>query len=110
LWSYFDEAAHHCRRYSSDGIRKKVEEAGFEVEFLTQFMACLFPMVWFYRKLAGQHKNTSSAKELANKEFRLVPIVNRILAALLRLEAKWICHGHSLPVGTSLVVVARKAV
>jgi SAM-dependent methyltransferase len=110
LWSYFDEAAHHCRRYSADGIRKKLEDAGFEVEFLTQFMACIFPIVWSYRKLGGLHSNTNSANKLANKEFRLVPVVNRILAVLLRLEAKWICRGHSLPVGTSIVVVARKAV
>jgi SAM-dependent methyltransferase len=109
LWSYFDEAARHCRRYSADGIRRKLEDAGFEVEFLTQFMACIFPIVWAYRKLAGLRRNTNSTRQLASEEFRLVPVVNRILTGLLYLEAKWICRGHSLPVGTSLVVVARKA-
>jgi SAM-dependent methyltransferase len=109
LWSYFDEAAHHCRRYSADGIRRKLEEAGFEVEVLTQFMACLLPLVWAYRKLAALRKNASSAQQKASDEFRLVPAVNGILAGLLRLEAKWICRGHVLPIGTSLVVVARKA-
>lgn len=107
LWSYFDEAARHCRRYSMDGIRRKLEDAGFEVEFLTQFMACIFPLVWAYRKLAGRRR-TISTQQLAGEEFRLVPVVNRILTGLLHLEAVWICRGHSLPVGTSLVVVARK--
>jgi SAM-dependent methyltransferase len=109
LWSYFDEAAHHCRRYSVDGIRQRLEGAGFEVEFLTQFMACIFPMVWAYRKLTGLRGNTNSARQLTSDEFRLVPVVNGILGALLHLEMKWICRGHSLPVGTSIVVVARKA-
>ncbi len=109
LWSYFDEASRHCRRYSAEGIRQKLEDAGFEVEFLTQFMACIFPVVWSYRKLAGLRGNTNSARQLASEEFRLVPVLNGILAALLHLEAKWICRGHSLPLGTSLVVVARKA-
>lgn len=109
LWSYFDEAAHHCRRYSANGIRRKLENEGFEVEFLSQFMACIFPIVWAYRKLAGLRRKTDSTKQLASEEFRLVPVVNQILTGLLHLEAKWICRGHSLPVGTSLVVVARKA-
>jgi len=39
----------------------------------------------------------------------MVPVVNRILTGLVDLEAKWIGRGHSLPVGASLVVVARKA-
>jgi SAM-dependent methyltransferase len=108
LWSYFDEAARHCRRYAADGIRRKLEGAGFEVEFLTHCMACIFPIVWAYRKLSGLRGNTNSTRQLASEEFRLVPVVNRILTGLLHLEANWICRGHSLPVGTSLVVVARK--
>jgi SAM-dependent methyltransferase len=110
LWSYFDEAARHCRRYSPDGIREKLEDAGFEVEFLTQFMASIFPIVWVYRKLNRTKTRTKSAQQRASDEFRIVPVVNRILTLLLRLEATWICRGHSLPIGTSLVVVARKPV
>jgi SAM-dependent methyltransferase len=110
LWSYFDEAARHCRRYSPNGIRQKLEDAGFEVEFLTQFMASIFPLVWVYRKLNRTRTGTKSAQQRASEEFRIIPVVNRILTLLLRLEAKWICRGHSLPIGTSLVVVARKPV
>ena len=108
LWSYFDEAARHCRRYSADELRRKLLDAGFEVEFLTQFMACIFPIVWLYRKLLVRRQATRSARELAGEEFRLVPVVNTILAALLRLEANWVARGHSLPFGTSLVAVATK--
>ena len=109
LWSYFDEAARHCRRYSPGDIRRKLEEAGFEVEFLTEFMACIFPIVWAYRKLSGLRRRSKSTEQLANEEFRLVPFVNPILTGILCLEAEWVSRGHSFPIGTSLVVVARKA-
>lgn len=108
LWSYFDEAARHCRRYSADGVRKKLEDAGFEMEFLTHFMASIFPVVWAYRKLNLPRNAVQSARDRARDEFRLVPVVNGILNGLLHLEAKWVGGGHSLPIGTSLVVVARK--
>lgn len=111
LWSYFDEAAHHCRRYSAVELRKKLTAAGFEVEFQSQFMACIFPIVWIFRKISGlrQKPNSTDARKLASEEFRLVPIANGILALLLRLEARWLARGHLLPIGTSFVVIARKS-
>lgn len=111
LWSYFDEAAHHCRRYSAHEIRKKLTDAGFEVEFQSQFMACIFPIVWIFRKMSGlrQRRDSGNAMMLAREEFRIVPIANGVLTALLNLEARWLARGHLLPMGTSLVVIARKA-
>ena len=108
LWSYFDEAARHCRRYSPDAIRKSQTAAGFEVEFQSQFMACIFPILWLFRKISGLRGRQGNAKMLASAEFRLVPGVNTILAALLNLEAHWLASGHVLPIGTSLVVIARR--
>jgi len=110
LWSYFDEAAHHCRRYSPRDLRNKVEKANFQVEFLSPFMACIFPLVWIYRK-ARRHRPDAGrdiAAEETRDEFRIVPLVNPILTALLTLEARWVGRGGRLPIGTSLVVVARK--
>lgn len=110
LWSYFDEAAQHCRRYSAAGIRQRLTEAGFQVEFVSEFMACAFPLVWIFRKTGGWRRRgeVESASSLAEKEFRVVPLVNGLLGFLLGLEARWLASGHSLPIGTSLVVVATK--
>lgn len=110
LWSYFDEAAHHCRRYSAQDIRQKLTDSGFQVEFLSEFMACIFPMVWIFRKMRGLRRKSESdsARSRTSDEFRLVPIVNQILTALLTLEARWLARGHHVPIGTSLVVVARR--
>lgn len=110
LWSYFDEAAHHCRRYSSREIRARLVEAGFEVEFLSQFMGCIFPIVWLFRKIGTRRQRRSSddSKTLTLKEFRSVPVINGALTALLKLEAVWLSQGHRLPIGTSLIVIARR--
>jgi SAM-dependent methyltransferase len=109
LWSYFDEAAHHCRRYSPASIREKILEAGFQIDFLSQFMACTFPLTWIYRKMRKQRLDPEAARVRAHNEFRIVPVVNPILTALLTIEAGWVARGQRLPIGTSLVVVASKA-
>jgi SAM-dependent methyltransferase len=110
LWSYFDEAARHCRRYSAQDIREKLREAGFRVEFLSQFMTSIFPIVWIYRKMYGlrQDSDSATARAQASDELRLVPVINQLLTAVLTLEAGWVARGHRLPIGTSLVVVARR--
>jgi len=108
LWSHFDEAAGHCRRYSSQALRQKLQNAAFDVEFLTEFMATLFPIMWSYRKLTGLLRKSTPAKELASEEFRITPVVNPIMTRMLSVEARWIASGHSLPIGTSLLAVARK--
>jgi SAM-dependent methyltransferase len=116
LWSYFDEAAHHCRRYSSKDIRARLTEAGFEVEFLSQFMTSIFPIVWLVRKMSGrrrapdsQRHGSEDARALASREFRVLPVINGLLTGLLNLEAKWLSRGHHLPIGTSLMVVAKRS-
>lgn len=107
LWSYFDDAGHHCRRYESRQLRNILTSAGFRVEFLTQFMASIFPLVWVGRRFRNRRKGRS-ATDAAAEEFRVIPGVNSILKALIRLENRWILQGRSLPLGTSLLAVARK--
>jgi SAM-dependent methyltransferase len=111
LWSYFDEAAHHCRRYSAPGIRDTLRQAGFKIEFLSYFMASIFPLVWLVRKLrrnVDPNGATNSPRALSSDEFRIVPVVNQLLTLLLTMEVFWVAQCHHLPFGTSLVVVAEK--
>ncbi len=110
LWSYFDEGSHHCRRYSEAEIRSRLEAAGFQVEFLSQFMASTLPLVWLWRKMGNLRRGPSSdAKTMSAGEFRIVPVVNGVLAALLKIEALWVSRRHTLPIGSSLIVIARQS-
>lgn len=117
LWSYFDEAAHHCRRYEPEDLMAKLGEAGFLVEYLSPFMSLLFPLIWAGRRLASSvprrgmtraTANGSDANRRAQEELRIIPVVNGVLAGLLMTESAWVKRRQRLPGGTSLVAVARK--
>ena len=75
LWSHFDEAAHHCRRYSTAQIRKTLAEAGFDIEFASHFMAGIIPLVWAFRKIGGLRGPVSpeEARKLMMQEFPCHP-------------------------------------
>jgi SAM-dependent methyltransferase len=110
LWSYFDEAAHHARRYTRQSLTATLQTAGYEVQQVSYFMALTFPLVWLTRRLAKKDTRPP-AQELDERvvnELRIVPVLNELAAAALSLEAAWVGAGHHLPFGTSLLAVARK--
>jgi len=114
LWSYFDEAGHHRRRYESDDLERKLVAAGYRVEYLSHFMLPLFPIVWLGRRLralAGRDPRGGgrSPRQLTSAELRVVPVLNEILVWVLALEAVFVRRRCRLPVGTSLIAVARQA-
>ena len=114
LWSYFDEVSHHCRRYDRADLRQKLEHCSFKVEFLSQFMASIYPLLYLARRIRSvRHRvyGTNSAgsdRELAMKELRILPVVNGILTFLLAQEAKLIGQRRVLPFGTSIIAAARR--
>ena len=113
LWSYFDEASHHCRRYEPAELESKLIRAGYQIEYLTQYMASIFPLVWLGRRLATliDRRRTSDADhtdDLAARELRIVPVFNDFVALLLAQEARVIARHRSLPIGTSLLAIARR--
>jgi SAM-dependent methyltransferase len=112
LWSYADEFAGHQRRYGPQELTQKLEESGFVVEYTTQFMAVLFPLIWVGRNTSKwlNRLPRRSSRDLFLKELRPVAIMNDVLGWILRLEARLIAKGQVLPIGASLLVIARKAV
>src|SRR5439155_5457643 len=53
LWSYFDVAAHHCRRYEPAVLERRLIDTGYRVDYLTQYMVSIFPLVWLGRRPAA---------------------------------------------------------
>lgn len=114
LWSYFDTASHHCRRYEPSELRQKLVQTGYEIEFLSLFMASTYPLIWAGRRVAralARERSPSEGKmdhDLALKELRIIPFINPMLAFLLTQEAQLIARRRALPVGSSLIVIAKK--
>jgi SAM-dependent methyltransferase len=107
LWSRFDEDSHHFRRYEPDELRDRLLGAGFVVERLTFLFAALYPLLrvgrWISDRLPAGPGRSPVASEL-----RVVPIVNAGLTAILDLEARIRSAGVPLPIGTSLLAIARR--
>lgn len=103
LWSAHDEANGHYRRYTVDELRRRVEEAGFEVVSATYFNTLLFPVVLAVRML-GRLRPKGAASDVSE-----VPKpVNDALAGIFSSE-RFLLARLSLPVGVSALCFARKS-
>lgn len=110
LWSYFDVASHHHRRYTAAQLENVLRETGFEIEYLTEFMMSLFPLLWLVRRLNGRGAQIDREKAVgrAANELRVVPVINGILKLILSWEPLAIRRRWRLPIGSSLLAVCRK--
>ncbi len=115
LWSSFDVAARHCRRYTTHDLRRKLAAGGFEVMYVSEFMAALFPLAWVKRRLFRSRREPPPAdeadhyRELAIRELKIVPGFNTLMTWLLSCEAGLLARRRRLPFGTSIVALARQA-
>ena len=113
LWSYFDEVSCHCRRYQLAELKSKMIQTGFQIEYITEYMFSIFPLVWLGRRLMAFTNRRpvvvpGSHHKLAASELHITPIINDLLTWLLMQETRLIARRYALPIGTSLVAVARK--
>ena len=105
LWSEHDEALHHLRRYEAGRLRALAEEAGLRVEKLSEAVALALPAIVAYRTLKrlGRRNDQRPKTSLV----RLPGPLNTLLIWLLDLENLLLRYCR-LPLGASLVMVARK--
>jgi SAM-dependent methyltransferase len=105
LWSEHDEALAHRRRYSARELRRNLEEAGLVVVKLSPVVVAAFAPILAFR--LAQRLRPKLPDEPRTDLRVLPPWLNNLLIGALRLE-NWLLRFINLPVGTSLVVVARK--
>ena len=104
LWSYQDEHACHVRRYRVGELRKKVLKAGFQLELETSFVSLLLPAMYLSRLALRE----APADGDASTELILPVLIDRLFGAMMTLERQLIRLGVRLPVGGSVLLVARK--
>lgn len=107
LWSGFDEFDHHRRRYNRRELQSKIKKAGFTIEKLSYTMVTLFPLIFIIRK--GRRKLARDREISLDKADLERPnrLINKLLALILRLEARLI-KIINFPFGSSLICVAKK--
>jgi SAM-dependent methyltransferase len=106
LWSAFDEESGHCRRYEERELERKLKECGYKIEYLTAYMAGIYPLMWLSRRRARAGAAGGGAHAAVTRELRVVPVLNELLALALSPEGWWIGRGRRLPLGTALLAVA----
>lgn len=102
LWSETDVAAHHVRRYTRSMLLEELARAGLEVLRMTSFVTLLLPAMWLARR---RHREGMQEVEA---ELALAGPANAIGYATLQLESALIRAGINLPVGGSLLAIARR--
>jgi ubiquinone/menaquinone biosynthesis C-methylase UbiE len=104
LWSAVDIYSHHRRRYERRQLAAVIEQAGFVVERATSFVTALLPIILISRR--RQNQLTPAFDPTA--ELRIGRVANLASENALALERLMIRAGVSLPIGSSLLIVARR--
>jgi len=110
LWTAHDEALDHLRRYESAGLRELIEGAGLKIELYSKAVAIAMPAILgavAYRRLLRAFSGGEGRRSEQTALFELPSPLNQMLIWMLDVEA-WLMRYISLPIGASLVVVARK--
>ncbi|MCL4236362.1 MAG: methyltransferase domain-containing protein [Deltaproteobacteria bacterium] len=109
LWSHEDVIAQHHRRYTRTSLRTQLESAGFAIAESTYFFSFLPIPILLARALPwrlGLLKDEAVTRTSAQHR---PPggIAKRVLDALCGFELRRIERGSSLPLGGSILAVAR---
>jgi SAM-dependent methyltransferase len=115
LWSRHDEANRHQRRYRASILRRRLEQAGFDVVRLTYFNTVLLPAIaavrWADRKDDGSGRGDGApvSAHAGQLDFtRRFPLwVERCCEAAFRFERQWLTR-WTLPAGVSICAIARR--
>jgi SAM-dependent methyltransferase len=104
LWSMHDVANHHYRRYSRGRLRAAAGDAGWRTVRMTSFNGLLLAPAAAVR-LAERRRLRDPDPEY-KPELTLGPEwLNSLLEQPLRLEARWLARGRTMPAGLSLLAV-----
>lgn len=105
LWSRTDEYACHKRRYRRGELVAKVEAAGLSVEYVSSFVSLLLPFMALSRIV---QRIAPARGDGIDGGFRIGRPLNGFFGQVMALERILMRNRRSLPVGGSLLVVARK--
>lgn len=104
LWSAIDDLSLHKRRYSKAELVRKVQGAGFEVLKTTSFVSLLLPFM-----LAARRRKANADDDFdLFAEFKLNPIVNRGLSAVMSAELALMRAGLRFRFGGSRLILAKR--
>ncbi|MPY94936.1 MAG: methyltransferase domain-containing protein [Acidimicrobiia bacterium] len=103
LWSRHDEWAGHRRRYRDGTLAAAVRSAGLELDRVTHFFSFLVPPAVALRRTPLGRLVSGNDEDAAAS-----PLVSKVLGGAARAERAVLRRAGRLPVGLSLLAVARR--
>ena len=103
LYDSYDAQLHHFRRYSSSGLRQKLEAAGFSVQRMSHLGFLLFPafaIVKLINKIGFLPKSTVQSRAMKTSNSKLLSIIMKIESRI----SKFL----SYPYGIRVLVTAKR--
>lgn len=104
LWSVADDYKHHVRRYERAELEAKVRAAGFRPVYASSFISSLLPVMLLSRLRQNQQKQ----KPDRMTELQINGTANAVLDKLMKAETGLIQAGLKMPLGGSLLLIAKK--
>jgi hypothetical protein len=101
LWSYRDDDAGHVRRYTRAGLVTLLTGAGLRPRQVSWFAGATLPPLALVRLVAGSSRRARDVEEAPG-----AGPVGRLVARVLRAEARAVVAGGGPPLGSTLVAVA----
>lgn len=111
LWSDHDIALHHFRRYTWESLRRLLADGGLKPVKYSYAICFMHPLIVAFRMIQRLWQRSTAVDENHRPRTHLIPLpqpVNRLLIGMLELEAA-LLRRCDLPMGTSLVTLARKS-
>jgi len=110
LWSEIDEIDRHKRRYTKSEIIKKVQNAGFTIQYVNYFAFAVFPLTLISR--LGRKRKIADIKinnDTVNyPEIQIPSLLNKFLRGIMRIDELLYLMNIKLPFGSSILLVASK--
>lgn len=107
LWSPWDEALGHRRRYTASGLAKTIQQAGLSIKKLTYMFFFIFPPAVLIRAIKRLIQRDAMSY---SSDFILIPgVLNKLLVQTGRLE-RWLTAklNFRFPFGLSVISVMTK--
>lgn len=102
LWSEHDEIHHHKRRYTKDGLKQVLRDAGFAKVDVGYFNTLLFPLALVQRLMSRLSGGRATADKMPPRP------VNGFLRKVFEFESRLVGRAP-FPIGLSLYAVAQRS-
>lgn len=107
LWSYWDVAAGHYRRYNTKEIKKLFRESGFTIVYM-RFTNISFFVPAFTIRMIKAKFNSNNTKQHSSDFIKIPNFINSFLYLILKIEML-ISFFIFIPFGLSLIIVGKKS-